>query len=236
MAMLLDTRGGNTKLAKTNRAAPFRYAGLSLLPTNEICPGAKAAGCLDTCLSEAGRGKFENVRSGRMAKTEYWLNERPEFLAQLRRELHNFVKTCARSGARPAVRLNVLSDIPWERHIDMPGEFAAIQFIDYTKTVYRLDKTPENYQLIFSYSGSPKFANQNSKAFRTNAPVAVVFRHGLPRVFKSRPVIDGDKDDIANAFTPGCVIGLRAKGPAMYPPAAGPDFVVNNPDVIGAVS
>jgi len=49
-------------------------------------------------------------------------------------------------------------------------------------------------------------------------------------------VIDGDRDDIANAFTPGCVIGLRAKGPALWPPAAGHDFVVNNPDVIGAAS
>jgi len=232
--MLLDTRGGNTKLAKTNRAAPFRYAGLSLYPTNQICPGAKAAGCLDTCLSEAGRGKFENVRSARRAKTEYWLNDRPDFLAQLRRELHNFSKTCERAGVRPAVRLNVLSDIPFERHIDMGGEFADIQFVDYTKMVSRLDKTPANYQLIFSYSGSPTFANQNRKAFQTTAPIAVVFRHGLPRVFKSRPVIDGDRDDIANAFSHLCVIGLRAKGPALWPPAAGPDFVVNNPDVIGA--
>ncbi len=227
---LLDTRGANPKLKKTGAAAPFRYAGLSLFPDAELCPGSKAAGCLDTCLAEQGRGRFNNVRGARQSKAAFFRENRAAFVDQLHRELSNFEKLCARTGERGAVRLNVLSDVRWELS-GIPQAHPDLLFVDYTKRAARLGKTPDNYRLIFSYSGRPQYRNQNRRAFQTDAPVAVVFRGGLPRMFRGRPVIDGDRDDIANAFATGQIVGLTAKGSARHEHGG---FVVDNPDLIGS--
>ena len=229
---LLDTRGANPKLKKTGKAAPFRYAGLSLYPDNILCAGAKAAGCMADCLSEQGRGRFDNVREARQRKAAYLHNDRAGFLEQLHRELTNFTKLCQRTGERGAVRLNVFSDVKWERY-GIPQAHPELLFVDYSKQAARLGKTPENYKLIFSYSGRPEYRNQNRRAFQTDAPVAVVFRGGFPRMFRGRPVIDGDRDDIANAFATGQIVGLTPKGSARRDRSG---FVVDNPDLIGAAS
>ena len=229
---LLDTRGANPKLKKTGAAAPFRYAGLSLFPDAELCPGSKAAGCADTCLAEQGRGRFNNVREARQNKAAFFRENRAAFLDQLHRELFNFTKLCDRTGERGAVRLNVLSDFRWET-LGIPQAHPDLLFVDYTKRAARLGKTPDNYRLIFSYSGRPQYRNQNRRAFRTDAPVAVVFRGGLPRYFRGRLVIDGDRDDIANAYATGQIVGLTAKGSARHDHGG---FVVDNPDLIGCAS
>ena len=134
---LLDTRGGNTKLKKTGASAPFRYAGLSLYPDPVLCPGSKAAGCMADCLAEQGRGRFASVRDARQNKAEFFHTDRSGFLDQLRRELLNFQRVCDRSGERGAVRLNVLSDVPWER-LGIPQAFPGLLFVDYCKTATRL--------------------------------------------------------------------------------------------------
>ena len=229
---LLDTRGANPKLKKTGAAAPFRYAGLSLFPDAELCPGSKAAGCADTCLAEQGRGRFDNVRAARLRKVDFLRSDRVAFLDQLHRELFNFEKLCERTGERGAVRLNVLSDVRWET-LGIPQAHPELLFIDYTKRAARLGKTPDNYRLIFSYSGRPQYRNQNRRAFQTDAPVAVVFRGGLPRMFRGRPVIDGDRDDIANAFATCQIVGLTPKGSARRDRTG---FVIDNPDLIGCAS
>ena len=229
---LLDTRGANPKLKKTGAAAPFRYAGLSLYPDNILCAGAKAAGCMVPCLVEQGRGVFPNVREARQTKAQFFHDDQAAFLDQLHRELNNFAKLCHRNGERGAVRLNVFSDVCWERY-GIPQAHPELLFVDYCKEVGRLGKTPENYKLIFSYSGRRQYHNQNRRAFRTNYPVAVVFRGGLPRMFRGRLVIDGDRDDIANAYAIGQIVGLRAKGSARQDCSG---FVVDNPDLIGSAS
>ena len=111
------------------------------------------------------------------------------------------------------VRLNVLSDIQWERH-GIPQAFPELFFLDYTKLAKRLGKTPANYHLIFSYSDRPQYAKQVKLAEKTDAPFAVVFKNGMPAEYRGRPVIDGDRSDILNALAGPVVIGLKAKGPA----------------------
>jgi hypothetical protein len=226
---LLDTRGANPKLKKTGAAAPFRYAGLSLYPDAELCPGSKAAGCLETCLAEQGRGRFNNVREARQNKKAFFREDRAAFLDQLHRELFNFTKLCDRTGERGAVRLNVLSDFRWET-LGIPQAHPDLLFVDYTKRVARLGKTPDNYRLIFSYSGRTQYRKQFAKALKTSLPIAVVFRGGLPAKFLGRPVIDGDRDDIANAYATGQIVGLSAKGSARHDRTG---FVIDNPDLIG---
>jgi hypothetical protein len=229
---LLDTRGANPKLKKTGAAHQFRYAGLSLYPDAELCPGSKAAGCMDTCLADQGRGRFNNIREARQTKSQFFHNDQSAFLDQLHRELSNFEKLCARTGERGAVRLNVFSDVPWEK-LGIPQAFPRLLFVDYCKTAARLGNTPDNYRLIFSYSGRPEYRNQNRAAFLTGLPVAVVFRGGFPRAFRGRPVIDGDQDDIRNAFAGGQIVALTPKGSAARDRSG---FVVDNPELIGCAS
>lgn len=225
---LLDTRGANPKLKKTSKAQSVRYAGLSLYPDPVLCPGAKAAGCMAECLRVQGRGKFDSVTDARQARADFFYSNPVGFLQQLDRELQNFSALVSRNHNWGAVRLNVLSDICWEDY-GVPQKYPELLFVDYTKQARRLGRTPDNYRLIFSYSGREQYWNQNRVALQWGGPVAVVFRGGLPGQYLGRPVWDGDRDDITNAFQTGCIIGLTAKGTAARDRSG---FVIDNPDAL----
>ena len=208
---LLDTGNGNTKIAKTNRGGLYRVASLSLMPDRILCPGSKAAGCFEGCLKGAGRGRFDNVAAGRQWRSDLWHQDQAQFLERLTRELSNFVKTCEKNGVRPAARLNTISDIPWE-NFGIPEQFPGLYMYDYTKRAARLNKTPDNYTLMFSYSGRAQYQNQVQIALGAGVPIAAVFRDQLPAEFLGRPVIDGDKSDLVNSKAGPVIIGLKAKG------------------------
>jgi len=220
---LLDTTGGNPKLKKSvelyrslvddSSSLEYRLAGLSLMPDDILCPYRHIAECAKLCLQSAGMGVFSNVKAGRQRKTDWWHSDQAGFLTQLRKELTNFDKLCKRQGVKAAVRLNVLSDIPWEKH-GIPQEFPDIFFYDYTKNASRLGKTPDNYELMFSYSDAPKYQKHVAKALQTDVPMSVVFRNGMPLHYKGRRVIDGDASDLVNVKAGKVIIGLVAKGKA----------------------
>ena len=94
----------------------------------------------------------------------------------------------------------------------MPELFPEIYFYDYTKRAARLGNTPDNYRLMFSYSGRTQYARQVELALSAGVPVAVVFRDEFPAEFLGRRVIDGDKSDLVNSKAGPVVIGLKAKG------------------------
>jgi len=226
---LLDTTGnGNSKIAKTQAlTSGIRLAQLSLHPDNELCPGSKAAQCMDDCLLYSGLAKvYDSVNEARARKTEFFKTDESGFLEKLRRELKNFLKLCAKLGLIPWVRLNVLSDVAWEKY-GIPQEFPKINFYDYTKRAARLLKTPPNYSLMFSYSGASKYHNQVLKAFETGVPIATVFRGAMPETFLGREVVNGDLSDLLNLSQPGKIIGLKAKGPAVNPSETNKFFVVD---------
>ena len=120
---------------------------------------------------------MSNVIKGRKRKAEWFHNDREGFLDQLRKEIRNFIKTCAKQGVKPAIRLNVLSDVVGT--IGYPRNFDCL-FYDYSKRSARLGKTPSNYRLMFSYSGMPKYQKHVSKALETDVPMSVVFRGPMP--------------------------------------------------------
>jgi len=226
---LLDTSGGNTKLRKTDGSTTkYRVAGLSMMPDDILCPYRNVAACKDDCLVETGRGVMRPVREGRQRKTDFWHLDQEAFKAQLRKELTNFDKLCKRQGIKGAVRLNVLSDIPWEHH-GIPQEFPDLYFYDYTKNSSRLGKTPKNYDLMFSYSKAPDYQKFVVKALRTEVPVSVVFKNGMPKSFMGRRVIDGDASDLVNVKAGPVVIGLKFKGSK---DKANDDFVVDASNLI----
>ena len=171
---------------------------------------------------------MSNVILGRMRKTEYFHEDRQTFLDQLNLELHNFGKTCRKSGVLPIVRLNVISDILYES-LGVPQEHPALNFYDYTKVSSRLVRPlPDNYSLIFSYSSKREYAPHVAQALESDCPIAVVFNGPMPKTFLGREVINGDKSDLYNlrqrAALPvrwggidsnAVVVGLKAKGEAV---------------------
>jgi len=212
--MKLLSRDSNTKLIKTAKgeSEPVVLAGLSLMPTIELCPSAMNAQCFNDCLKSSGLAQvYTSVNKARQAKTDFYNNDRDNFLTQLRRELTNLDKYAKKHNKRAIVRLNVLSDIAWENH-NIPQDFPNIYFYDYTKRAARLGKTPSNYDLMFSYSAAPKYAKQVEIALKTDAPMTVVFKNGLPSEWMGREVVDGDISDLDNVKHSGKIIGLRVKG------------------------
>ena len=174
-------------------------------------------------------GVFSNVKAGRQRKSDWWHGDRAGFLDKLRKELTNFEKLCKRQGVKAAVRLNVLSDIPWEKH-GIPQEFPDIFFYDYTKNASRLGKTPSNYELMFSYSNEPAYQKVVVKALKSDVPMSVVFRNGMPKYYKGRRVIDGDASDLVNVKAGKVIVGLVAKGKAKKDEG---NFVVDNLIAVG---
>ena len=210
---LLNTAAGNTKILKSQKGTEIRIASLSLMPDSKICPASTLAQCFKPCLKFAGRGIMSNVAAGRQSKSDFWHNDQAGFLKQLRREIKNFITLCNKQNKQAAFRLNTISDITWERY-GIPQDFPDAIFYDYTKSASRLEKLPDNYKLIFSYSGAPKYQPQVQRAIKTDAPIAVVFRGHVPtgKYFLGREIVDGDASDLKNLRYKNKIVGLKLKG------------------------
>jgi hypothetical protein len=179
-----------------------------------VCSHA-SAGCVASCLVGSGNGgMFEGVKKGRIAKTEYFLSSRIEFLKQLETEIGKAIKKNA-DKAIVTIRLNGTSDLPWENFRIFEGDknifevFPTIQFYDYTKNHTRFDKElPSNYHLTFS-----KSETNTDKAFELlnrGFNVAMVFDK-TPTEYKGFEVINGDETDLRFLDKQGVIVGLKYK-------------------------
>jgi len=212
--MKLLSRDNNTKLIKTAKGSkvPVVLAGLSMMPTLALCPNSKKAKCLELCLVDSGFSEvFDSVNIARQKKTDYFMQDRDGFLQQLKRELTNLDKYAKKHNKKAIVRLNVLSDVPWERY-NIPQQFPDIKFYDYTKRSNRLGRMPENYGLMFSWSGASDYQQEVNNALKTDAPMTVVFSKQLPEYYLGRKVYNGDLSDLDNLDQKNMVIGLLLKG------------------------
>ena len=188
------------------------YASLSLMPDYIICGGSKSGGCMELCLKSSGFAKiFKSVNIARQKKTEFLLNDRIGFINQLDKELFNFNKKCIKNNKTGFVRLNTISDYPFYK-TGLMQKYSNLIFIDYTKIAKRLfEKLPENYFLMFSFSGRLQYSNQVRMALKTDFPISVVFKCDFPETFLGRQVIDGDKSDLNNALSFNKILGLKFK-------------------------
>ena len=204
----------NTKLEKGSKL-DWQTRGLSLAPASisgkQLCPH-RSRGCEWACLNLSGMGVFSNVQEARIKKSKFLIERRAEFLAQLEKELQNLNKQAGK-GKQIAVRLNVLSDLPWHNLIDM-SKFQNLKFYDYTPNVKRMiqflnGELPANYHLTFS-------RKENNQALvelvaNMGGNVAVVFDK-LPETYLGKPVVDGDATDLRFLDPQGVIVGLKAKG------------------------
>ena len=172
------------------------YASLSLMPDYKICGGSKSGGCMELCLKSSGFAKiFKSVNIARQKKTEFLLNDRIGFINQLDKELFNFNIKCIKNNKTGLMQ-----------------KYSNLIFIDYTKIAKRLfEKLPENYFLMFSFSGRLQYSNQVRMALKTDFPISVVFKCDFPKTFLGRQVIDGDKSDLNNALSFNKILGLKFK-------------------------
>jgi hypothetical protein len=224
VTMQLLTHDSNAKLAKTNKAqTEYMFIGLSMMPNYTLCPGAKAAGCMDDCLKSAGRGQMTSVALARQAKTDYFMSNREAFMAQVVKEMQSYVRRATKRKVTLACRMNVLSDVAWETipvtvdgivYENLMEAFPMVTFYDYTKRADRLSDMP--YDLTFSYSGKPSYKNQIKHALKAEARMAVVFAGEFPLTFMGRKVIDGDAQDARFLESQGVIVGLKAKGKAKH--------------------
>ena len=221
--------GSDAKTVK-GEALGFLTGILYLLPSDQsgyqVCPMAKKAQCEAPCLNSAGRGAFNSVQKARLNKTLWFFEERDSFMVQLVKNIRSLVKKANKLGLSPRVRLNGTSDIRWEtvrfvvngtEYSNIFQMFPDVQFYDYTKDVNR-SELPSNYDLTFSYSGVDTFQPYVEKAIAKNMRMAVVFRkeNQIPATFRGIPVVSGDKSDVRDLDDQGVIVGLYAKGKAVY--------------------
>jgi hypothetical protein len=216
---LLGKGDSNTKLMKSDKANKgYLTVGLSLAPANEsgyqVC-SSSSPGCRKACLFTAGLGQMGSVRRGRIAKTIAFFEERKTFMNMLYDELITAHNRARKQGKLLACRLNVLSDIMWEKVFpDLFDCFHNVQFYDYTKHYNRMSRNrPTNYHLTFSRSEC-NHADCLS-VLSDGGNVAVVFDNKtLPVYWQGFKVVNGDETDLRFLDPRGTVVGLYAKGKA----------------------
>jgi hypothetical protein len=212
----------NKKIIKSGGVG-YLTGGIHLAPASlsghNVC-GGSSAGCRLACLNRSGHGVYERTQKARLKKTNWFFNERENFMAQLIKDIHAVKRKAAREGLEPAIRLNLTSDIQWENIIyqgkTIFQHFPEVSFYDYTKIIKRVLPDSKahgikNYHLTFSRSESNQSFTELAMAAGAN--VAVVFEK-LPKKYLGRRVIDGTKDDARFLDPKKVVVGLIALGKA----------------------
>jgi len=243
-SLLTETNPKTDKSRKHGYLTAILHLAPGRLGGANVCPFA-TPGCLSACLNTAGHGGIaldaeglNTVQRARIRRTRF-MRQRVAFWAMLERDIAAHLRRCERLGLRPAIRLNGMSDLAWERrralvggvwHENVMRAWPGIEFYDYTKSRPSLrgergtGKLPPNYHLTYSLS-----EHEDSEAFAAEAlalgwNVAVVFglrkdgrrkRKRLPATFWGMPVIDGDAHDVRFLDPRGVIVGLRAKGRAL---------------------
>lgn len=217
--------------AKTIKGLKYGYLTgiLYLTPSDlsgrSVCSMAKMAECEKPCLAEAGRGVFQNVKTARLSKTDWFFYSRETFMAEFIDSVFALVRKAKRMKLTPIVRPNGTSDILWEKiavtykgitYPNIMALFPEVMFYDYTKVVGRT--VPSNYDLTFSYSGALEFQKYVDLAIAAKMRIAVVFRTvaDIPKTFLGLKVIPGDNSDIRHVEPKNRIVALYAKGPAKY--------------------
>jgi len=225
-APLLTPPSGNLKLAKLTAYGLPNY-GLTLSAAEgseefDACTW-RTPMCTAACvLVTAGKASLPSVVKARQVKTQFLGRAPQDFVLILAAEL----KAASLKHGGIAARLNVASDVRWERVAPQLFELEGIRFYDYTKApASQRDDLGGRYHLTYSVSERPRSEAEAVEWLDRGGSVAVVFAttrgHELPSTWKGFQVIDADHDDGRYTDPPATVAGLRAKGAGRRPEAGG---------------
>lgn len=217
-ANLLTPPAANLKLSK----GEILNYGLSLAPAKvsgvlNTC-SYSTKGCRDLCINTSGNGKYPITQKGRIVKTKFLIENPKAFLTILKKEINDLRLKNYNENIKVAVRLNVFSDIPWEKACPWLFDFAKnLQFYDYTKYPDRFNSLPKNYHL--TYSASERDSDDHIKQLlrnKTNVTIVADKIDGsVPTTWNRFKVHDGDIDDYRPADPKGVVVFLKPKGKAL---------------------
>jgi hypothetical protein len=150
---------------------------------------------------------MKKIQDARIARTKMFFEDRDAFLNLLNSDIYQFVANARAVDLEPVIRLNIVSDIRWEKY-GIPQRWSKLTFYDYTKIPNRKN-LPANYRLTFSFSGNNLAECQ--KALANGMNVAVPFLNGLPKTWLGYPVTDGDEHDLRFLDPTPSIVGLKAK-------------------------
>lgn len=219
----LLAEGANVKIAKNE----IRTWTLTLTPANlsgivNTCTWATPA-CREACVMWTAGRQYHSVRQGRLVRTAFLQRHPTAFLAILTHE----IGLRERAGQTFGLRLNVASDLRFERIAPWLFEGTHIRAYDYSKAPVGSRNVPSNYKI--TYSHSERWTDDMVRdAVAAGHNVAMVFdvpKHDLPAEYLGMRVIDGDLSDFRYADDTGVIVGLAAKGAAKHTGAEGQTFV-----------
>jgi hypothetical protein len=228
---LLSPGNTNSKTAKNSLKTFILY----LSPYNlnskgvNLCPKA-SKGCAAACLYTAGRGAFSNVQKARQNKTEYYLNDKKGFIANLSNQIMKEYLKAKKGDYKIAFRLNGTSDIDFvyllqkyaNLDISTLKDFAV--FYDYTKILNKAIRYKDHQNYTVTFSRSETNQAETDQAIKLGVNVAAVFSGDLPQRYKGAKVVDGDASDLVMLYNKGVILGLKAKGKAKKDTSG---FVIN---------
>jgi hypothetical protein len=206
--------------------APHKIGGFN------VC-GSASDDCIEACIFSSGRGQMSSVQFGRLKRKLAFFTNRQEFLRHLVYEIGSKLKSCNKKGLRLAIRLNVFSDIIWEKVFpELFAMFPTVQFYDYSKHQFRFKegyRLPSNYHLTYSRSENTTLEFIQELISR-GINVAIPFdcsKHNLPQQWEGIPIIDGDMHDSRFMDDSGVIVGLSAKGDGKKMEATSSSFIVS---------
>jgi len=220
------------KLDKSLGKSKYIIRGLSLAPAKtsgrNVCQYHTITCAPPTCVAESGKyGKIPSVLNARIRKTNLLFDDPTEFARLIAKDIEKHIADAKDKDLIPCLRMNVFSDIPWERKpLVINGKKTTIVeeygdrviLYDYTKYPYVKRESSDEYHLTYSVSGEKDNVAMCRNALYDGHTAAVVFdtkpSGDLPKTWYGHPVIDGDKDDLRFLDPAGTVVGLRAKGGA----------------------
>ena len=218
---LLSKGVTNAKTAKNNLKTFILY----LAPHKQndkginICPAASAV-CVAACLYSAGRGKFSNVQSSRINKTNFYISNKSLFIKKLATEILREYTKAKKKGIKIAFRLNGTSDLDFVyllqkyANLDISTLKDTATFYDYTKLLGKVKKYLEHPNYFVTFSRSEINESVAIAVLNMGGNVAAVFSNNLPNFWRGFKVIDGDKSDLEMIYNTNVVLGLKAKGDA----------------------
>jgi hypothetical protein len=182
-----------------------------------ICPKA-SEGCTKSCLFNAGRGKFSNVKNARIQKTDFMLFDPAKFYKKLAAEI--MYNSTLAFDQKIAFRLNGTSDLNHYKQLKRYANLDINQlpnnviFYEYTKNLAMAKSLRKEFSRVhITFSKSESNLEQCLEALKAGFNVAAVFNK-LPLSYAGYPVINGDLSDERWKDPKGVIVGLKAKGDA----------------------
>lgn len=223
----------DNKLKIFNLQSPKHFESLSVMHEIEssFTTTCKFTGrCRNSCLKDSGNLIMLSSKRARYCKTWFFLTEPLAFLRLIISEIQRDCRLKYPQGTTCYYRLNGLSDVWWERYIDLTLMVRSIDglggFYDYTKALYNervLDNERDfqHYRMVYSWDEKPIAKREAIKYLQSGHSVSIVCQavglkkhpHVLHLIDQYDFALDGDKHDGRFADPHNALVLLRAKRP-----------------------